>query len=468
MQLGVIGLGTMGANLARNAARNGVKVAVFNRTTDKMKEFIKSYDSEGEFVGCSSYEEMIKTMDAPRAVLIMVKAGEAVDAVIEDLLPLLEKGDLLIDGGNSHYPDTVRRTTTLKEKGIGFLGVGVSGGEEGALNGPSMMPGGDEGAYKKIEEMLQAMAADDGDGGKCVTYIGEDGAGHFVKMVHNGIEYGVMQLLAESYDILKHVGKFTNDKLADAYAHWAEATELKSFLMEITADIFNKEDDKKKGGLLIDVIKDAAGQKGTGKWTTQAALKYGVAIPTINASVDARIISGSAELRVKNQDNPDAVDHHDSVPPPEKLRSVTRHALELSILISYMQGFELMKVASEEEGWDLDLSEIARIWRGGCIVRSSVLGKFQKMYSKEKDIASAGRESIIERFEGERQLDWRRIINLSVSRGVPLPAMTASLGYYDALKRTRLPQNLIQAQRDYFGAHTFERIDKDGTFHAEW
>lgn len=467
MQLAVVGLGTMGANIARNAARNGAKVPVYNRTTETMEQFMKDYASEGDFVACKSYEEIKAAMEPPRAVLIMVKAGTAVDAVIADLLEHLEPGDIIIDGGNSHYPDTERRYKELQEKGIGFLGMGVSGGEEGALMGPSMMPGGDKKAWETMEPLLTKMAADDGAGGKCVAYIGEGGSGHFVKMVHNGIEYGVMQLIAESYDVLKNIGGMTNEQLAETYGAWNENGFLRSFLVEITAKIFAKKDPDTDADL-IDMIVDRAGQKGTGKWTTFAAMDYGVAIPTINAAVDARIISGSTDLRKHGKAMPHVTDVQEPAPRPQQLRSMVRNALKQSIITSYNQGFTLMKVASHEHEWSVDLSECARIWRGGCIIRSDLLPEYQHAFSSDSAAAKAAHDEIISRFQGEKQTNWRQVVELGVARGISLPAMSASLMYFDSLQRDKLPQSLVQAQRDFFGAHTFERTDKDGKFHVEW
>ncbi|MDD5470174.1 MAG: NADP-dependent phosphogluconate dehydrogenase [Candidatus Peribacteraceae bacterium] len=464
-QLGVIGLGTMGANLARNAARNGAAVSVYNRTAQVTEKFLEEHGAEGRMKCCKSYKEFVQSLDHPRAILLMVKAGEAVDAVLQDLLPLLEKGDVIIDGGNSHYPDTQRRTEELAAQGIHFIGMGISGGEEGALSGPSMMPGGNAKAYKAIAPLLTKMAADDGEGGKCISYIGEGGAGHFVKMVHNGIEYGIMQLLAESYALLKNAGGFSNEQLAETFAAWNDDADLSSFLLEITAKIFTKKDEE-TGGDLIDLIADSAGQKGTGKWTTEAAMTYGVAIPTINAAVDARILSGSAEKRAAHRSLPADTDEQDPVPPPEKLRSIVRNAFELAALCTYGQGFDLIERASEEEGWKVDLSEVARIWRGGCIIRSAFLPLFQAQYGSG-DTATAT-EQLMQRFAGEKQRDWRRAVTYAASRGIPAPALSASLHAYDAYRAARLPQNLIQAQRDFFGAHTFERTDKEGKFHADW
>lgn len=463
MQLGLIGLGTMGANLARNAARNGATVAVYNRTPEVTDDFIKEFGDEGDFKSAKGYKELVESLDAPRAIVLMVKSGTPVDAVIKDLLPHLEKGDTIIDAGNSHYPDTDRREVALKEKGIHFIGMGVSGGEEGALYGPSMMPGGEKAAYEQFAPLFEKMAADDGKGGKCVAHVGPGGAGHFVKMVHNGIEYGIMQLIAESYAVLKNIGGYSNKDLAETFDIWKEGDDLDSFLVEITADIFKKEDDQGSGDL-IDAILDRAGQKGTGKWTTFAAMDYGVAIPTITAAVDARIISGSTALRQAGQGAPVALDEADPVPQKEKLRTQVRTALGLSIIATYNQGFELIRQASEEEGWGIDLAETARIWRGGCIIRSVLLNEYEKHY-KRGDLSP---QLLRSWFDGEHQLNWRRVVTLSTSRGVAVPAMAASLAYYDALRTERLPQNVIQAQRDYFGAHTYERRDKDGKFHTEW
>jgi 6-phosphogluconate dehydrogenase len=448
-QLAVIGLGTMGANLARNAARNGAKVAVYNRTAEKTDEFMEKYASEGDFVACKSLEEVVAALEPPRPILLMVKAGGAVDAVMEELSPLLEKGDVIIDAGNSHYEDTDRRMKLVEKSEIHFVGMGVSGGEEGALNGPSMMPGGSEESYKIISSLMESMSADDGDGGKCISLMGPGGAGHFVKMVHNGIEYGIMQLIAESYDLLKSEAGKSNEELAEIFASWNEGEDLNSFLIEITAKIFEKGD-------VLDVIKDAAGQKGTGRWTTEAALKYGVAIPTINAAVDARIISGSNDLRKVGKEFPESTDKGSFE--SENLASQVRSALELSIICAYTQGFDLINVVSKEKNWELDNSEIARVWSGGCIIRSEFLKKRSKIKKTE----------VLAMFEGEKQLDWRKTVAIGTGRGIPLPAMTASLSYYDSLRRERLPQNLIQAQRDFFGAHTYERTDKEGSFHTEW
>jgi 6-phosphogluconate dehydrogenase len=489
--LGVIGLGTMGAALARNAARNGVFTIVYNRTAKKTDEFIAEYGEEGNITGKKTYEDFIAALPTPRAILIMVKAGDAVDKVIEDIAPLLEKDDIIIDGGNSHYKDTARRADALQATSyklqahpIRYLGMGISGGEEGALNGPSLMPGGNESAYEDLTPLLEDIAASDGARGRCVTYLGEGGAGHFVKMVHNGIEYGMMQIIAECYDYLKTLGEFSNEQLAETFEAWGKSDELGGFLMEITGEIFKKGDGEsntpspvssplgrgRSGKHLIDLIADRAGRKGTGRWTIEAALEYGVPVPTISAALFARIVSGDSDLRDRagKAGLPESLDTSEPLFPPLKMSSAVRSACELSIFLSYMQGFELLKKASEDEEWNLNLSEVARIWRGGCIIRSTMLPLFQRAYGSDTKEAKAAKEAILERFDGNRQYEWRHTVDLGTSRGIPLPALCASLAYYDSIRRDWLPQNLTQAQRDYFGAHGFERIDKKGSFHTDW
>ncbi len=461
MQLGVFGLGIMGANLARNAARNGAKVSVFNRTVEKMKAFIDEHGKEGEFVACETPEAFINSMESPRAILLMVKAGDAVDEVIAALLPLLHKGDILIDAGNSHFRDTVHREKMLADEGIRFIGMGVSGGEEGALHGPSMMPGGDKISIESLLPLFSKMAADDGAGGKCISYLGAGGAGHFVKMVHNGIEYGVMQLIAECYDLLKRVGGMSNAQIANTFAEWNGTELLKSFLLEISEKILRKKDDE-TGKDLIDIIKDSAGQKGTGKWTTDAAMHYGVAIPTINAAIDARIISSGKAFRIDESARWKLATIDQDL--PKNFTECVMTALELSISNTYGQGFVLMSVASKEEGWNLNAPEIARIWRGGCIIRSGMLPIYQKVFMGDPEAA----KFMVGRFTAERQKEWRSIVALGAQKAIPLPALSASLSYFDAYRTERLPQNLIQAQRDFFGAHTFERLDKEGSFHVQW
>jgi 6-phosphogluconate dehydrogenase len=462
MQLGVIGLGTMGANLARNAARNGAAVAIFNRTTEKTDAFMSEHKSEGPFVRAGTLKELTSALKPPRPILLMVKAGEAVDQMIHELLPLLTKGDIIIDAGNSHYRDTERREKMLAEKGMRFLGMGVSGGEEGALKGPSIMPGGDRSAYDVLQPLLEKMAASDGEGGRCVSYVGPGGSGHFVKMIHNGIEYALMQLIAESYDLLKSEG-LSNADLAKTFSTWNAKGDLQSFLMEITASIFRAKDPE-GGGDLIDLIRDTAAQKGTGKWTTAAAMDYGFCIPTINASVDARILSSALGSREGWRGAPQEITAH----PVQDWASGVKAALELSSVVAYMQGFTLMGYASQEEKWNLDLAETARIWQGGCIIRSALLPVLSSAYSIDVARAKKGKTAIRNRFVGEPQRAWRTVIAQGIQRGIPLPAMSASLAFYDGMRREKLPQNLVQAQRDFFGAHTFERIDRKGSFHVDW
>ncbi len=464
MQLGVIGLGTMGANLARNAASHGIAVSVFNRTREKTDAFIASHGGEGKFTPSISLGEFCKSLKRTRVILLMVQAGSAVDAVCNELTEYLDDGDIIIDGGNSLYRDTERRITEMAEKGIAFIGMGVSGGEEGARKGPSMMPGGEMKAVCEVLPLLQSMAAQDGLGGACVTHIGSGGSGHFVKMVHNGIEYAVMQLIAEIYDVLRTIGGYTDQQLAETFTAWNTLPELQSFLVEITGEIFQAKDEK-SGKALLEMIGDTGGQKGTGKWTVAAAMEYGVPVPSITAAVEARILSSSKTLRAEGKQFPHVIDIHDPLPRPMKLRSLSASALELGVLLAYHQGFSLIKAASDAEGWKLDLSEIARIWRGGCIVRSHALWMFQDMYTGK---SSGGREAFLHRIRGERQLDLRRIVGIGVSRGLAFSGLYASLGYLDALHRDRLPQSLVLAQRDFFGAHGFPRTDKEGVFHGAW
>jgi 6-phosphogluconate dehydrogenase len=463
MQLGVIGLSTMGANLARNAARKGATVAVYNRTTEKMKEFVAKHGSEGNFIACETIEELKKALKPPRPILLMVKAGKPVDEVIAEVAPHLDKGDILIDGGNSHFLDTQRREQELSAKGLHFFGMGVSGGEEGALNGPSMMPGGDKKAYESMRELLQKMAAKDSSGGNCIAHMGPGGAGHFVKMVHNGIEYGDMQLIAEAYYLLSYGCGLTNEELAETFAEWNTGKDLQSFLIEITAQIFRKKDDE-TGKHLVDLIVDKAGQKGTGKWTTQAALDLGIAIPTITAAVDARIVSSLKDERMKASDMMEGF----TVTAPHLHPDTIRDALFLSKICSYAQGFTLLKKASEEYGWNIPMKEVCRVWTGGCIIRSTLLSTFEEAFTKNPELPNLLTDPTIHGYFREKLKMLREVVAVSVSAGMPVPAMSASLAYFDSYFHDRLPQNLIQAQRDLFGAHTFERTDKEGMFHADW
>lgn len=461
MHIGLIGLGTMGANLARNASRNGATVTIFNRTTEKTDAFMKAHGSEGQFIPSYTIQELVKSLPLPRVIILMVKA-DAVYQVIEELTPLLSKEDVIVDAGNSHDVDSmVHGNMLMRNHGIRYIGLGVSGGEEGALHGPSLMPGGSREAYDLLEPLLRAMAADDGEGGKCVSYLGPEGAGHFVKIVHNGIEYGIMQLIAEAYDLLKREGGYTNAQIADFFGAWNRTDTLASFLMEITERILRTKDAESDQDLL-DVIKDAAGQKGTGIWTTGSALNYGVAVPTITAAVDARIISSGKEFRTKQSaKSPLVTEEKRTVQNlPEKIQS----ALACSIINTYAQGFQLLEVGGQAKEITLPIPEIARIWRGGCIIRSALLPYFQKMFSGDEHAA----QWIREQCSSDAQLAWRSVVSLGALRGIPLPAMSATLSYYDAYRTERLPQHLIQAQRDFFGSHGFERLDRPGTFHGSW
>ncbi len=480
--IGLIGLGTMGANLARNAARNGATVSVYNRTGEKTDEFMKRYGHEGKFIATTTIDEFLASLPEQKIIVLMVNAGKPVDEVIEnltcaltpspspegrgekDLLPnTYHLKPILIDAGNSHFTDSNRRENMLKEHGIHFLSMGVSGGEEGALLGPSMMPSGQEEAYNSVMPLLQKMAAKDGKKGKCVTYIGAGGSGHFVKMVHNGIEYGDMQLIAEAYHIMRSMLQMTNAEIGETFAKWNRTKELKSFLIEITAKICLQKDDI-TGDDLLDKIKDAAKQKGTGKWTTQSALDLGVAIPTITAAVDARGISSLFTLRQTLASH--FSDLH--LPPKSISLSALKDALFLAKICSYAQGYALIAEASREYGWNINLAEVSRIWRGGCIIRSHLLELFEDAFRSHNDLAHLFLSPSISSLFLKKHQKLRTVIARSVLTGIPLPAMSASLSYIDALRTAHLPQNLTQAQRDFFGAHTFERLDREGVFHAEW
>ena len=463
MHIGLIGLGTMGANLARNAARNGAKVAVYNRTVEKTDAFIAAYGGEGTLIGCRTIEELIQQLPKPRSVILMVNAGKPVDDVIQELLPHLQAGDSIIDAGNSHFTDTERRVLSLQKKDIHFLGMGVSGGEEGALLGPSMMPGGSREAYDRIDSLLRKMAAKDGSSGKCVSFIGSGASGHFVKMVHNGIEYGDMQLIAETYHLMKSVLKLGNAEIAGTFESWNSSRELKSFLIEITSRIFSKKDETGSGDL-IDAIKDEAKQKGTGKWTSQGALDLGIAVPTMTAAVDARLMSSLKTLRMEAENKMGVFECKTQKIPLGALKN----ALFLSKICSYAQGFALISEASRTHGWNINLSEICRIWKGGCIIRSALLKTFEEAFRSEPALQNLLLSpGIVELFRSQHA-KWRKVVSSSVLAGIPVPAMSTSLAYFDSLRTGRLPQNLTQAQRDFFGAHTFERLDQTGTFHAEW
>ncbi len=463
--IGIFGLGVMGASLARNLERNGYPAVVFNYTYDLTEQFMAGVKPGQRFTPARTVFEFVSALERPRRILIMVTAGKAIDAVIEALKPFLEPGDILIDGGNSHFSDTDRRIAFLEGTGIQFMGMGVSGGEQGALWGPSMMPGGDQGTYHFVSPMLEMIAARAGDGSPCVAYMGKGSAGHFVKMVHNGIEYGDMQLIAEAYDMMRHGLGMTPDAIAEAFHTWNRG-ELSSYLIGITSRIVNFPDDRKKG-MLIDSILDQAGMKGTGTWTSQAALTLGEPIPTIVAALHGRALSSlTGERTLAQSIFPTGVkaipgDHS------EWVRKIG-DALYNSKICSYAQGFALLRIASAEYGYGLNLARIAGIWRGGCIIRADFLDLIKTAFEDQPDLQNLLVHPSFSDQIRERLDEWREVVAAAVGAGISLPAMTASLSYFEAIRREKLPASLIQAQRDYFGAHTYRRTDMDGVFHTEW
>lgn len=463
-QIGVTGLAVMGSNLARNLARHGHTVAVHNRSTAKIDALLTEHGDEGDFVRADSLEDLIGALEKPRRVLIMVKAGDPTDAVISDLAALMEPGDIIIDGGNALYTDTRRREAEMREKDLHFVGAGVSGGEEGALNGPSIMPGGSKEAYKALGPLLESIAAHV-DGTPCCTHVGPDGAGHFVKMVHNGIEYGLMELLAETYGLMKNGLGMDNAAIGQVFAQWNEGR-LQSFLVDITKDIFAF-DAPGTDHLLLDDIKDEARAKGTGKWTSQVAMDLQAPIPTVDAAVSMRDLSKYKDLRVQlaQQYGPEA--GHLAGDKEELLKQLEQ-ALYFSMIISYAQGMHLLAKASEEFKYDLKLATIAKIWRGGCIIRSTFLNDIYNAFEHDNTLAHLLLDGNVNQLVQGSAGGARGIIAAAVLAGQALPAYAASLGYFDAFRTARLPSNLIQAQRDYFGAHTYELIGKEGVFHTQW
>lgn len=463
-QIGVIGLAVMGKNLALNIESKGFTVSVYNRSPQKTEDMLK--ETEGKQVkGTFSIEEFVDSLETPRKILIMVQAGQATDATIEQLIPHLDKGDIIIDGGNAYFPDTQRRSKELAEKGFNFIGAGVSGGEEGALKGPSIMPGGQESAYKLVEPILTAISAKVNEE-PCCTYIGPDGAGHYVKMVHNGIEYGDMQLICEAYQLLKDVLGLDAKDLHGIFTEWNQG-ELDSYLIEITADIFSKYDEE-TGKPMVDVILDTAGQKGTGKWTSQSSLDLGVPLSMITESVFSRFLSAMKEERVaasKILNGPKAAAFDGDK--AEFIENV-RKALFASKIVSYAQGFAQLRVASDEYGWNLQYGNLAKIWRGGCIIRSRFLQNITDAYENNPELKNLLLDPFFTNIIESYQDAWRKVVASAVSLGIPVPGFSSALAYYDSYRTANLPANLLQAQRDYFGAHTFKRVDKDGTFHYNW
>lgn len=463
-QIGVVGMAVMGRNLALNIESRGYTVSIFNRSTDKTDEVVAENPGKN-LVPYYTVQEFVESLEKPRRILLMVKAGEATDKTIDSLKPYLEKGDILIDGGNTFFQDTIRRNRELSAEGFNFIGTGVSGGEEGALKGPSIMPGGQKHAYELVAPILKKIAAVAEDGEACVTYIGSDGAGHYVKMVHNGIEYGDMQLIAEAYSLLKHGLNLSNDELATTFTEWNKG-ELNSYLIDITKDIFTKKDEE--GKYLVDVILDEAANKGTGKWTSQSSLDLGEPLSLITESVFARYISSLKDQRVaasKVLSGPKAqVFSGDKAEFVEKVR----RALYLGKIVSYAQGFSQLRAASEEYSWDLNYGEIAKIFRAGCIIRAQFLQKITDAYAQDASIANLLLAPYFKQVADEYQQALRDVVSYAVQNGITTPTFSAAISYYDSYRSAVLPANLIQAQRDYFGAHTYKRTDKEGVFHTEW
>lgn len=466
--IGLIGLAVMGENLVLNMANNGFHVAVFNRSTDKVSSFVEGRAKGKNIKGCFSLNEFCSSLKRPRKIMIMVKAGAPVDAVIDQILPLLEPGDIVIDGGNSHFPDSNRRTNDLAQKGILYVGSGVSGGEEGALKGPSIMPGGNSDAWESIKPIFQKIAAKVEDGSPCCDWVGPEGSGHFVKMVHNGIEYGDMQLICEAYDVLKKVCGLSNDQLADLFTEWNKG-DLDSFLIEITADIFSKRDDQGGMGHLVDKILDKAGQKGTGKWTVNIGLDMGSPVTLISEAVFSRCISALKDERTAASKilNPKTID---SSVKKDSLVNAMKDAIYCSKIVSYAQGFSLMASAAKEFNWKLNYGGIALMWRGGCIIRSKFLGKIKDAYNTNPELTNLMLDPFFTNVLTSGQEGWRQVVSTAIQKGIPVPAMSSALSYFDGYRTERLPANLLQAQRDYFGAHTYERLDKPRGefFHTNW
>lgn len=465
-QFGVIGMAVMGKNLALNIESRGYSVALYNRTSAKTTRVVEEHPGKN-FKATYTIQEFTETIERPRRILLMVQAGKATDETIQALLPYLDKGDILIDGGNTFFKDTMRRNEELANSGINFIGTGISGGEKGALRGPSIMPGGQKDAYELVAPILEKIAAKAEDGQPCVTYIGPNGAGHYVKMVHNGIEYGDMQLIAEAYDLMKHLLGLTVDEMAEIFSKWNEG-ELNSYLIEITADILTRKDDLGSGAPIVDEILDAAGNKGTGKWTSQSALDLGVPLSLITESVFARFISAYKEERVKASKlllNTSQFTYQGN---KEELIEKIRQALYFCKIMSYAQGFSQLKAASDEYNWQLPFGDIAKIWRAGCIIRAQFLQKITEAYDKNPKIDNLLLDDYFLSITQKYQAALRDVVSIAVQAGIPTPTFSSAIAYYDSYRSERLPANLIQAQRDYFGAHTYERVDREGIYHYSW
>src|ERR1700681_1485617 len=464
-EIGVVGLATMGENLARNLASRGARVAVYNRTRKRTDDFMAAHSKEGDFRPAGSLEELARILQPPRAILLMVKAGSPVDEAIDSLSKVLQPGDIIIDGGNSLFHDTQRRAAAASQAGLGYLGAGVSGGEEGALRGPSIMPGGTRESYQRVEEMLVAISAKV-DGVPCCTYIGPDGAGHFVKMVHNGIEYADIQLIAETYDFLRGALGITPAELASVFREWNEG-ELQSYLIEITANVLAKRDGDTESAL-VDAIEDEAEQKGTGRWTSESALELGVPLTGITEAVFARMLSSRKAQRVKAAGILAGPTASGSAGAGGKLVDDVRDALYASKIVAYAQGFDHLRAGSKEFDWDLDLGALATIWRGGCIIRAQFLDRIKDAYADSSDLPNLMLAPFFQEALAAAQRPWRSIVTQAVDQGVPIPAFASSLAYYDGFRRARGPANLIQGLRDYFRSHGYHRIDREGAFHTRW
>lgn len=462
--IGLIGLAVMGENLVLNMERNGYTVAVYNRTVEKVDKFLEGRGKGKNFIGAHSIEDFVNSLERPRKVMLLVKAGKPVDDFIEKVIPYLEEGDIIIDGGNSHFPDTIRRTHYVESKGLRYIGTGVSGGEEGALNGPSIMPGGSDSAWPEVKPVFQDIAAKV-EGVPCCDWVGSDGAGHFVKMVHNGIEYGDMQLISEAYFIMKNLLAMSADEMHEVFAEWNEG-ELDSYLVEITRDILAYKED---GEPLLEKILDTAGQKGTGKWTAISALDLGVPLTLIGESVFARILSSQKDERVKAAKILEGPQPDFKEDIKEFIKNI-KDALYASKIISYAQGYALMKEAAIEHKWKLNYGGIAQMWRGGCIIRSVFLGKITQAFSENPDLQNLVLDPFFKGKLHDAQEGWRKVVAIATMNGIPVPAFSSALAYFDGYRTDRLPANMLQAQRDYFGAHTYERIDKPRGefFHTNW
>ncbi|MFC5721592.1 NADP-dependent phosphogluconate dehydrogenase [Streptomyces gamaensis] len=464
--IGVTGLAVMGSNLARNFARHGHTVAVHNRTTARTKALVDEHGHEGAFVPAETAEEFVAALQKPRRIIVMVKAGEATDAVIDEFAPLLDEGDMIVDGGNAHFLDTRRREKALREKGIHFVGTGISGGEEGALNGPAIMPGGSVESYKALGPLLESIAAKAPDGSPCCTHIGPDAAGHFVKMVHNGIEYADMQLIAEAYDLLRRVAGHSPARIAEIFRSW-NTGRLDSYLIEITAEVL-AHTDAATGAPFVDIVADEAEQKGTGRWTVQSALDLGVPVSGIAEAVFARSVSGHRDLRRAASALPGPRREALSPAEAEEFAARVEAALYASKVVSYAQGWNMIGAASAEYGWDIDLGAVSAIWRGGCIIRAAFLDRIRAAFAADPQLPTLLADEDFADEVGTAQDAWRSVVSTAVAHGVPTPGFSAALAYYDALRADRLPAALTQGQRDFFGAHTYRRTDRAGSFHTLW